>query len=278
MVSFFFFKIKIKLHSTTKDILEPGNLNITKKCEVPFKLNTTYPAPVHVYYEISGYFLNHIELVKSKDFAQLRGEKVSTSTLESSCKGMVYNKDAFGNDTNKLVSWNGEPLDPDAPMSPCGKIARNYFHDNYTLYSSVKKVLKRISINETGIADDSDRKISIKRSADSEATQWIDVTNEHFMVWMHMESFPTFKKLWGKIEVDLTPGDYMIHIENSWDVSQNQAEKYFVISSSQGLGSASFFGWCLIKAAFICACSVVILFITKVTQKHTFDESDLTWD
>jgi hypothetical protein len=260
--------------STTKDIIEPGG-NFVKKCEVSFKLNQTYPAPIHIYYEISGFYLNHMKIVNSRNWAQLRGESVSTSTLETECHGMVYNKDLFGNQSK---SYTGEPLDPDGILSPCGNFAASMFNDNFTLYTSEKKNLTRVFINETDITYDTDRKITFKQPPNADKTQWVDVTNEHFMIWMHTETFSGFKKIWGRIENDLLPGEYMIHVENIWQTELTDTEKFFVLSSSQGLGSASFFGWCLLKAAFICSCAVVILLITKVTQKNTFDESDLGWD
>ncbi len=34
------------------------------------------------------------------------------------------------------------------------------------------------------------------------------------MVWMQMETFPNFRKLWGRIESDLL-GDYKLDIVNS---------------------------------------------------------------
>ena len=39
--------------------------------------------------------------------------------------------------------------------------------------------------------------------------------NEHFIVWMQMETFPNFRKLWGRINQTLDPGNYTIYINNS---------------------------------------------------------------
>lgn len=214
-------------------------------------------------------------MVNSRNWAQIRGESVSTSNLLRDCKGMVYNKDLFGNQSK---SYTNETLDPDGILSPCGKIAASMFNDNFTLYSVEKKNLTKVFINETEISYESDRKISFKQSPEANKTQWIDVTNEHFIVWMQSETFTTFQKIWGRIDKDLPAGEYMIHVENVWQTELTDTTKSFVISSSQGLGSASFFGWSLLKAAFICSCAVVILLITKVTQKNTFDESDLSWE
>ncbi len=90
-------------------------------------------------------------------------------------------------------------------------IAKAFFNDEYELHSLDYD--KRIPINETGIADSNDIKYVYKKDPNYEETQWIDVENEHFMIWMRMETFPFFKKLWGKIETDLPAGNYMYKIK-----------------------------------------------------------------
>jgi hypothetical protein len=95
--------------------------------------------------------------------------------------------------------------------SPCGLIAKSYFNDEYQLYSESRKIF----INETGIANQFDKDYTYKREADYNHTQWIDVENEHFMIWTRMETFPFFKKLWGIIDEDLPAGSYTFYIKNS---------------------------------------------------------------
>jgi len=43
----------------------------------------------------------------------------------------------------------------------------------------------------------------------------IKLIKEHFIVWMQMESFPSFQKLWGRINNDLEEGKYHLEIQNS---------------------------------------------------------------
>jgi len=51
-----------------------------------------------------------------------------------------------------------------------------------------------------------------KRDKDYQNTQWLDVENEHFIVWMQMESFPDFSKMYGRIQQVLNPGNYTFKI------------------------------------------------------------------
>ena len=45
-------------------------------CYYEFKINDTISAPIYVYYELDNFYSNHKDYVKSKNFAQLRGENV----------------------------------------------------------------------------------------------------------------------------------------------------------------------------------------------------------
>jgi hypothetical protein len=264
-------------------ILKIGNDskgNSVKQCRLDFSTNVTISQPIHVYYELTNYLTNHREYVKSRSWPQLEGQNVSFSSISDSCKGMTSNSNAFGNDTSLLVSFTGNPLDSNATLSPCGLIAKNYFNDYFRLYmknSKNQSELIQIPINETGIAYAADKKY-YKRAYNYSTTQWVDVENEHFMVWMQMETFTDFRKLWGRIEKPLEPGNYQLVVDYNWDHPLFQTGKKFVISSSQGLGSASFFGYTLIKGGGICLISIFIMCLTKATQKNKFDPEDLQWN
>ncbi len=201
-------------------------------------------------------------------------------SFDNNCAGMEYNYDAFGNDTTKLLSFTGEELKPNALMSPCGNAAFNFFNDNFTLYSYSNENMNQILINETGIAYQADKKSTYIRSEDYKTSQWIDVENEHFMVWMNTETYSDFSKKWGRIDQDLQKGMYVLYVDNIWGISAgktNGALKYFIISSTQGLGDASFFGWALIKGALILSISVITFIILRATKKYSFDEKNLIW-
>jgi hypothetical protein len=80
-----------------------------------------------------------------------------------------------------------------------------------------------ISINELNIAWSSDKELKYKRPTDPagkdndywKSIQWQDVMDEHFMVWMRPAGLPNFRKLWGRINNDLLPGNYILSINNS---------------------------------------------------------------
>jgi hypothetical protein len=191
---------------------------------------------------------------------------------------MNKNKHAFGNDTSKLVSVKNKSLDSEGVLNPCGNIARNFFNDEYILYNVNKTNKLRIPINETGISYEIDKEKSFKRNANWESTQWIDVEDEHFIVWMHMETFQNFNKKWGRIDNDLKAGTYFVSIDNKWESQKRGVSKYFVLSPAEGLGAASFFGYAMVKAAVLMFISLLCLLCLMYTQKTKFDEEDLKWD
>jgi hypothetical protein len=168
--------------------------------------------------------------------------------------------------------------------NPCGLIAKSIFNDNYTLYDPTGA---GIFINETGIANEFDRQYMYKRDANYTYTQWLDVEDEHFMVWMKTETFPYFKKMWGKINNDLTPGKYKFKIKNckilflkflAFEVIANNATKSVVIAKAGVLGSTGFLGNIMMIASMYNILMLFLLFILLCKNRNKpFDESKMQW-
>jgi hypothetical protein len=59
-------------------------------------------------------------------------------------------------------------------------------------------------------------KYKYKRSDNSEEIQWTDPEDEHFMVWMRLAGAPDFRKLWGKIDNNISKGTYKVQIKDNW--------------------------------------------------------------
>ena len=99
-------------------------------------------------------------------------------------------------------------LDSNGTANPCGLIAYTVFNDSYVLSNSSGP----ITISSTGIAWPSD----LNRYKISNASQmWYNVTDERFMVWMRIAALADFRKLWGRIDGNLIPGNYTLNIVNS---------------------------------------------------------------
>ena len=72
-------------------------------------------------------------------------------------------------------------------------------------------------------------------------TQWKDVEDERFIVWMRNSPFPDFRKLWGRIDKDLPAGKYKINVKATWDISSFDGEKFIVLSQTNALGGKNLF-------------------------------------
>ena len=71
--------------------------------------------------------------------------------------------------------------------------------------------------------------------------QWINMTDEHFIVWMRPSGLPNFRKLWGRIHKDLEPGNYKLIINNKFDVDSFSDQKHFVLSNVNAFGGKNTF-------------------------------------
>ena len=98
-------------------------------------------------------------------------------------------------------------------------------------------------MDETGIAWPSDLngRYNNLDESDMKKYQWLDMTNEHFIVWMRTAALPHFRKLWGKVHVDLTPGQYMIKIANNYPVFSFSGTKSFVFTNANLFGGKNLF-------------------------------------
>jgi hypothetical protein len=157
--------------------------------------------------------------------------------------------------------------------------------DEYKLYDIRGN---NVTLNQTGIANKAEKSSFFKRYSDNR-TQWMDVENEHFIVWMAMETFNSFRKLWARIDTDLQPGMYNLMIQDSiflkikyifleYNVSQYNATKGVVITTSNPLGSGPFYGWALIIGAVYCFVVVLIMWVILIAKKENkFDINALKW-
>jgi hypothetical protein len=57
---------------------------------------------------------------------------------------------------------------------------------------------------------------------------------------MRTSGLPNFKKLWGVINTDLTPGNYTIQISVNYNSSEWQGERYFILTTKSSVGGKNF--------------------------------------
>ena len=227
-------------------------------CNIKITIDKKMKQPIMVYYQINKFYQNHRRYVKSKSDKQLNGKSFSLKEMKNSgdCAPAETNAEM-----NKKTSMTNEELKDDDLAIPCGLIAKSFFNDKYELYKNSISNDNKITIDEKDIAWQADKDIKYKNTNDL-SKQWIDMTDEHFIVWMRPAGLPNFRKLWGRIREDLDEGDYVIHIENNYDVSDFKGEKKFVLSTVNAFGGKNnFLGLSYIIVGGICLILAVIFLI-----------------
>ena len=113
-----------------------------KICYETITINQTLTAPIFVYYELTNFYSNHRDYVKSKIWKQLRGEIEVDDTNNSDCKTAVTMAEMFNNDSSKYFSHTGSPMNGTDWANPCGLIAKAFFNGNYIILKNNVRYLQ----------------------------------------------------------------------------------------------------------------------------------------
>ena len=207
--------------------------SLNNECEATIEIDKKIEKDVMVYYQINNFYQNHRRYVKSKSDDQLKGKTVSLKSIKDSgdCDPVITNSEM---DVSESIT--GKTLDPDEVAVPCGLIAKSFFRDTFSLKDDKNN---EIVIDSNDIAWKADRELKYKNG--DKDKQWIDMTNEHFIVWMRPSGLPNFRKLWGRIHKDLEPGKYKLTIDNQFDVASFSGQKHFVLSNVNAFGGKNTF-------------------------------------
>mmetsp|Transcript_69521 Transcript_69521/g.81165 ORF Transcript_69521/g.81165 Transcript_69521/m.81165 type:complete len:307 (+) Transcript_69521:45-965(+) len=230
-------------------------------CNMSVTFSETLPSPVYIYYELDNFYQNHRTYLNSKDLPQLKGEVRSIDEL-TSCDPVKSVGDLY---PFQRYDLNGNPLSPWLPANPCGLIAKSMFNDTYN-FTNPQGV--QIPINEKNIAWVTDVQNVYKQPPNYKTIQWTDVTNEHFMVWMRPAGLPNFRKLWGRIEQDITPGTYTLTIVNNYDATVFSGQKSLIFQTVNAFGGKNI----LLTVCYFIAAGVSLIvflyFCVRVVRKR----------
>lgn len=101
------------------------------------------------------------------------------------------------------------------------------------------------------------------------------VTDEHFIVWMRTAALPSFRKLYGVIDSDLSKGDTLTFtIGTNFEVTSFDGSKSLVLSTTQWFGGKnSFLGTSFITVGVICIVNFLLLVLksTVLGARHLGD-------
>ena len=282
--SLLFLVFGVVLYSQASSVVEtrvPYHECDNSTCTVSLVIEGKMKKPIFVYYELHNFYQNHRLFAKSRSYPQLRGEDVAAADLESTCTENTY-----GDSLYEREYINGEHIADNAIANPCGLFARAMFNDTFKLTDPDSRT---IEIDETEISWPSDTKYLFERNEHYKDTQWWDVDDEHFVVWMRTAVTRGFRKLWGRVvnTVDkdgndngaLAPGKYSVEIENNYNVSAWKGEKYIVLTNANSLGGQNYsLGMIFVFTSLMC-CFSSMFFCGRamISKKGSLTADELSW-
>uniref|UniRef100_A0A7S3JAK5 Cell cycle control protein 50A n=1 Tax=Euplotes harpa TaxID=151035 RepID=A0A7S3JAK5_9SPIT len=226
---------------------------------------------------MNNFYVNHRKYVKSRSYDQLRGSSASKSSVDKFCTPIIENIDIPVN-----VSFTGMKLNDTDLAYPCGLIGKYRFTDRFELRDANNTV---ISIDSGDIANSVDVNDKFKNFNNPGSKQWLDFEDQHLMVWYQMESFPFFRKFYGKIKPasgsTLAKGKYTMTVKDQWDTKQFKGEKYLYFSTINGLGGTNMFlGVVFIVVAILVLAvmaTILIFECVKGSKPSHYSLDNLAW-
>lgn len=243
--------------------------NESKACNRTLMVPKDMKAPIYVYYQLDNFYQNHRRYVKSRNDQQLR--KKGSANETDSCKP-------------EATTGNG------LPIVPCGLIAWSLFNDTYSFSRSGTP----LTVNKKHISWKSDRNHKFGKHVFPQNFQngtligggKLDPNKslseqEDLIVWMRTAALPTFRKLYGKIEVDLNANDIIeVNLANNYNTYSFSGKKKLVLSTTSFLGGKNnFLGIAYLTVGGLCFFLAMVFFLVHIIKPRPLgDPAYLSWN
>ncbi|KAJ6891777.1 hypothetical protein NC651_025081 [Populus alba x Populus x berolinensis] len=243
--------------------------NASKTCTISMTIPKRMRQPIYVYYQLDNFYQNHRRYVKSRSDDQLKSASKENDT--SSCK------------PEDIATGRGA-------IVPCGLIAWSLFNDTYNF----SRQNMPLTVNKKGIAWKSDKEKRFGKDVFPKNFQGGGLVGgailndsiplseqEDLMVWMRTAALPTFRKLYGKIEVDLEAKEVInVTLDNNYNTYSFNGKKKLVLSTTSWIGGRNdFLGIAYLTVGMICfALSMGFTIVYFVKPRRLGDPTFLSWN
>ncbi|XXG66012.1 hypothetical protein AAC387_Pa05g3574 [Persea americana] len=226
--------------------------SISKNCTRILQVPKHMKAPIYIYYQLDNYYQNHRRYYESRSDQQL-------------LNGLKYNDSS---------SCDPEEFNNGLPVVPCGLIAWSLFNDTYTFLRETVE----LKVNKKNIAWKSDREHKFGKHVypfnfqngtfigGGKLDPSVPLSEqEDLLVWMHTAALPSFRKLYGRIEVDLVANEFIVvNLVNNYNTYSFGGKKRLILSTSGWLGGKNDF----LGVAYIAVGSLCTLFAIVFSLLH----------
>ncbi|OHS99202.1 membrane protein [Tritrichomonas foetus] len=202
-------------------------------CQISFTVNEDRKGPFFIYYQLTNFYQNNFMYGDSKNWDQLRGKAYKKESNLDSCAPVIKSADGENFTTTVFV--------------PCGAVPHSVFNDSFIFSAEFP------TVSDDGITLSTYRKLfNEPNEIYNNSNHWMNTemfpgeqTNPHFINWMQLAPFSTFRKLFAKTEsdVELKKGEYSVLINNNFPVAQFDGTKSIIIAQVEWIGGKNrFFG------------------------------------
>lgn len=272
-------------------------------CDIDLTIDKDVAGPVYFYYRLTNFYQNHRIYVKSRDNKQLTGGVVSEPNRD--CAPYQYDNsdpnnpkpiapcgtiaNSLFNDTYQLRCKSGECA-PSTTIVPINRDEIAWTTDHTTKFNNPQGECS--SSDYANSDSESDLACAFPNQTYAKPPFWKYPANEVYKitnrntsftpsnfengyknqaleVWMRTAAFPTFRKLYGKIEGTLPAGTYTLTVNYNYPVKGFDGTKSFVVAQMTWAGGKNpFLGIAYIVVGSMSLCSAMALFFVYRTHQR----------